>query len=170
MTLVSEVRDHREEKLSTEMWRDVWLASAVTFLTKRSNRNFTSKSLQVNLHFSYLPRTSLSCSFSSCYLTFTQPSKPCLGTPNTTMSAALTTNVDQRALRTTKFPPEFNVKVDMRKVNAQLIKNWVTEEISKLLKSEDDVVTELVSNILDENRFVRIYCHLGHTRECVLTA
>ena len=72
------------------------------------------------------------------------------------MSAALTTNVDQRLLRTTKFPPEFNQKVDMKKVNIQLIKAWVSDEIARILKSEDDVVTELVSNILDESRFVRI--------------
>lgn len=71
------------------------------------------------------------------------------------MSAALTTNVDQRLLRTTKFPPEFNVKVDMRKVNIQLIKVWVTEEIARILKNDDDVVAELVCNILDESRFVR---------------
>ena len=85
------------------------------------------------------------------------------------MSAALTTNVDQRLLRTTKFPPEFNVKVDMRKVNTQLIKAWVTEEISKILKSEDDVVAELVSNILDENRFVRLYGHWQIYRVGMLT-
>ena len=70
------------------------------------------------------------------------------------MSAVLTTNVDQRLLRTTKFPPEFNQKVDMRKVNVQLIKAWVTEEITRILKNDDDVVIELVSNILDESRFV----------------
>ena len=72
------------------------------------------------------------------------------------MSAALTTNVDQRLLRTTKFPSEFNQKVDMRKVNVQLIKAWVTEEITRILKNDDDVVIELVSNILDESRFVSL--------------
>ena len=72
------------------------------------------------------------------------------------MSAALTTNVDQRLLRTTKFPPEFNVKVDMKKVNVQLIKAWVTDEIARILKSEDDIVTELVFNILDESRYVSL--------------
>ena len=70
------------------------------------------------------------------------------------MSAALTTNVDQRLLRTTKFPAEFNTKVDLKKVNVQLIKAWVGEEIERILKSEDDVVTELVNNILEESRYV----------------
>ena len=73
------------------------------------------------------------------------------------MSAALTTNVDQRLLRTTKFPPEFNVKVDMQKVNIQLIKGWVTDEIARILQNDDDVVTELVFNILDESRYVRTF-------------
>lgn len=59
-------------------------------------------------------------------------------------------------MRTTKFPPEFNVKVDMKKVNNQVIKTWVTEELARILKSEDDVVTELVTNILDESRYVRL--------------
>ncbi|KAK3713252.1 hypothetical protein LTR37_008685 [Vermiconidia calcicola] len=72
------------------------------------------------------------------------------------MSAALTTNVDQRLLRTTKFPPEFNTKVDLKKVNVQLIKAWVGEEIAKILKSEDDVVTDLVTNILEESRYPNI--------------
>lgn len=70
------------------------------------------------------------------------------------MSAALTTNVDQRQLRTTKFPPEFNTKVDLKKVNVQLIKAWVGDEIARILKSEDDVVIELVNNILEESRYV----------------
>lgn len=72
------------------------------------------------------------------------------------MSAALTTNVDQRLLRTTKFPPEFNVKVDMRKVNIHLIKSWAQAEIAKILKNDDDVVAELVSNILEESRYVGV--------------
>lgn len=72
------------------------------------------------------------------------------------MSAALTTNVDQRLLRTTKFPPEFNVKVDMRKVNIHLIKSWAQSEIEKILNNDDDVVPELVNNKLEESRFVSV--------------
>ena len=70
------------------------------------------------------------------------------------MSAALTTNVDQRLLRTTKFPKSFNEKVDMRKVNVHLIKSWAQTEIVRILNDDDDVVSELVSNILDESRYV----------------
>ncbi len=75
------------------------------------------------------------------------------------MSAKLTTNVDQRLLRTTKFPPEFNVKVDMRKVNIHLIKSWAQSEIARILNDDDDVVAELVSNILEESRYVSAQSH-----------
>ena len=34
----------------------------------------------------------------------------------------ITTNVDQKLLRTTKFPPEFNQKVDTTKINIPVIK------------------------------------------------
>lgn len=72
------------------------------------------------------------------------------------MSVPLTTNVDQRMLRTTKFPPEFNTKVDMRKVNIHLVKSWAQVEIAKILNNDDDVVAELVSNILEGSRFPNI--------------
>lgn len=70
------------------------------------------------------------------------------------MSAALTTNVDQRLLRTTKFPPEFNQKVDMSKVNIPLIKKWIAGEISRILKSEDDVVIDLAFNLIEGSNHV----------------
>lgn len=72
------------------------------------------------------------------------------------MSAALMTDVDKRLLRTTKFPPEFNVKVDMQKVNVPLIQKWTSEEITRILHGEDDVVIDLVSNILQGSRFVSV--------------
>ena len=36
--------------------------------------------------------------------------------------APIITNVDQKALRNTKFPPEFNQKVDTGKINVPVIK------------------------------------------------
>jgi serine/arginine repetitive matrix protein 1 len=70
------------------------------------------------------------------------------------MSAALVTNVDKKKLRTTKFPPEFDRKVDMEKVNVPVIKKWVVDEIARILNSDDDIVTELISNVLEESQFV----------------
>lgn len=73
------------------------------------------------------------------------------------MSAALITNVDKKQLRTTKFPPEFEQKVDMEKVNVPVIKKWVQDEIARILNSDDDIVTELISNVLEESNFVRLH-------------
>lgn len=40
-------------------------------------------------------------------------------------SATMATGVDAKLLKTTKFPPEFNQKVDMTKVNLQVMKKYV---------------------------------------------
>lgn len=37
----------------------------------------------------------------------------------------MATGVDARLLKATKFPPEFNQKVDMTKVNLQVMKKYV---------------------------------------------
>jgi serine/arginine repetitive matrix protein 1 len=37
----------------------------------------------------------------------------------------MATGVDAKLLKTTKFPPEFNQKVDMTKVNLQVMKKYV---------------------------------------------
>lgn len=40
--------------------------------------------------------------------------------------------VDQKLLRATKFPPEFNQKVDMNKVNLEVIKGCALLSVSLL--------------------------------------
>jgi hypothetical protein len=71
-----------------------------------------------------------------------------------TMSAALLTNVDQKLLRKTKFPPEFDQKVNMEKVNVPVIKKWVADEVARILNNDDDIVTELIYNVLEESPYV----------------
>ncbi|KAI0136519.1 PWI domain-containing protein [Xylariales sp. AK1849] len=61
--------------------------------------------------------------------------------------------VDMKLLRATKFPPEFNQKVDMQKVNLEVMKKWIAGKISEILGSEDDVVTELCFNLIEGSRF-----------------
>ncbi|KAI3329272.1 hypothetical protein HD806DRAFT_278875 [Xylariaceae sp. AK1471] len=61
--------------------------------------------------------------------------------------------VDAKLLRATKFPIEFNQKVDMQKVNLQVMKKWIASRISEILGSEDDVVIELCFNLIDGPRF-----------------
>jgi hypothetical protein len=73
---------------------------------------------------------------------------------SSTMSAALLTNVDQKLLRKTKFPPEFDQKVNMEKVNVPVIKKWVADEVARILNNDDDIVTELIYNVLEESPYV----------------
>ncbi len=139
--------------------RHLWLVNC-RFLPRDVNLQW-----QARLHLQYT--SSLFPAYFVLVPSHTHHLRPALGTTSAAMSAALTTNVDQRLLRTTKFPPEFNAKVDLKKVNVQLIKAWVGDEIARILKSEDDVVVELVNNILDSARHVRqtlqiSTCSIGH--------
>ncbi|KAJ9500273.1 hypothetical protein LTR99_001476 [Exophiala xenobiotica] len=65
----------------------------------------------------------------------------------------MATAVDQKLLRQTKFPAEFNQKVDMKKVNIEVMKKWIAGKISGILGNEDDVVIELCFNLLEGSRF-----------------
>ncbi|KAK8207940.1 hypothetical protein M8818_004193 [Zalaria obscura] len=69
------------------------------------------------------------------------------------MSSKITTNVDQKLLRTTKFPAEFSQKVDTQKINIPVIKNWASGEVSKILGYEDEIVTGLLFDLLEGQRF-----------------
>ncbi|EFW14363.1 SRm160/300 splicing coactivator [Coccidioides posadasii str. Silveira] len=65
-------------------------------------------------------------------------------------------NVDAKLLKQTKFPPEFNTKVDMNKVNIEVMKKWIAVKISDILGNEDDVVIELCFNLIEGSRFPNI--------------
>lgn len=71
-----------------------------------------------------------------------------------TMSAALTTDVDKRLLRTTKFPPEFNKKVDTTKVKSEVITTWAAGELKRILGDVDEILSLLVSGFILDNRYV----------------
>lgn len=63
-------------------------------------------------------------------------------------------SVDQKRLKETKFPPEFNKKVDTSKVNIDLLKKWIASKITGILGDEDDVVIDTCFNLLEESQFV----------------
>ncbi|KAL1311675.1 hypothetical protein AAFC00_001779 [Neodothiora populina] len=65
----------------------------------------------------------------------------------------ITTNVDQKLLRTTKFPVEFSQKVDTSKIHIPVIKNWAAGEVSKILNYEDDVVIGLLFDLLEGSKY-----------------
>jgi len=86
---------------------------------------------------------------------------------------ATATGVDLKLLKSTKFPPEFNQKVDMTKVNIQVMKKsvflpsspslsaradrnrWIANKVTEILGQEDDVVIELIFNLIEGTRNVR---------------
>ncbi|CAD6583195.1 MAG: hypothetical protein ASARMPREDX12_001205 [Alectoria sarmentosa] len=64
----------------------------------------------------------------------------------------MASSVDAKLLKLTKFPAEFSQKVDMQKVNVEVMKKWIAGKISDILGNEDDVVIELCFNLLEGSR------------------
>ncbi|ORZ27153.1 PWI domain-containing protein [Lobosporangium transversale] len=57
----------------------------------------------------------------------------------------------KKLLRSMHFPPEFNQKIDMKKVNLKVIKGWMAQRINQLLGIEDEVVIEYAFGMLEED-------------------
>uniref|UniRef100_D8QH47 PWI domain-containing protein n=1 Tax=Schizophyllum commune (strain H4-8 / FGSC 9210) TaxID=578458 RepID=D8QH47_SCHCM len=55
-----------------------------------------------------------------------------------------------KLLKSMKFPPEFDQKVDMRKVNLQVIRPWVFKKITELNGIEDELVGEYCMGLLED--------------------
>ncbi|EHK98105.1 putative PWI domain-containing protein [Glarea lozoyensis 74030] len=66
----------------------------------------------------------------------------------------MATSVDAKIQKSTKFPVEFNQKVDMQKVRTEVVKKWIASRISDILGNEDDVVIEMIYNLIEEKRFI----------------
>ncbi|KAJ9619798.1 hypothetical protein H2203_008068 [Taxawa tesnikishii (nom. ined.)] len=63
--------------------------------------------------------------------------------------SSITTDAHKKLLRATKFPPEFNQKVDTKKIQSAVIKNWASDEVARILSYEDDVVINLLFDMLE---------------------
>jgi serine/arginine repetitive matrix protein 1 len=74
-------------------------------------------------------------------------------------------SIDQKRMKATKFPPEFDKKVDIEKVNIDLMKKWIANKITTILGDEDDIVVETCYNLIEQNQFVRKPIHMKCTRE-----
>jgi len=57
-----------------------------------------------------------------------------------------------KLLKSMKFPPEFEKKVDMRKVNLSVIRPWVVKKIVELVGFEDEVVVEYAMGLRETCR------------------
>ncbi|RPA96167.1 PWI domain-containing protein [Choiromyces venosus 120613-1] len=60
--------------------------------------------------------------------------------------------MDAKLLKSTKFPPEYSKKVDMEKVNLEVMKQWISGKVIEILGNEDDVVIDFVYSLLEEER------------------
>ncbi|KIR37593.1 serine/arginine repetitive matrix protein 1, partial [Cryptococcus deuterogattii 99/473] len=54
------------------------------------------------------------------------------------------------SIKSTKFPKHFSEKVDLRKVNISVLRPWVAEKVTELIKVEDDIVVEYVFGMLED--------------------
>lgn len=59
-------------------------------------------------------------------------------------------NKEQALLKRTKFPEEFELEVDLHKVDLQAIRPWAAEKIEKILGFEDEIVENMVFNMLEQ--------------------
>ncbi|EQL04269.1 Splicing factor PWI [Ophiocordyceps sinensis CO18] len=65
----------------------------------------------------------------------------------------MASKVDARLVKATKFPPEFNQKVDTEKVNMPVMKKWIAKRLCEVLGSEDDVLIEMCCNLIEGSRY-----------------
>jgi serine/arginine repetitive matrix protein 1 len=47
---------------------------------------------------------------------------------------------EKKLLKTLKFPKEFDLKVDFKAVNWEVMKTWIAKRVTELLGLEDEVV------------------------------
>ncbi|VDO99168.1 unnamed protein product [Soboliphyme baturini] len=60
------------------------------------------------------------------------------------------TDKQKKLLKTLKFPENVSQKVDLKKVNLDLLKPWITLRVNEILGVEDDVVIEFIFSQLEE--------------------
>ncbi|KAI7852106.1 hypothetical protein BDC45DRAFT_485795 [Circinella umbellata] len=59
-------------------------------------------------------------------------------------------NKNKKLLKSLNFPPEFDEKIDMKKVKLDVIKPWITTRITELLGFEDELVIGFTFGLLEE--------------------
>ena len=59
-------------------------------------------------------------------------------------------NKMKKLIKKTTFPEHMSKKVDMEKVNLEVIKEWMTNKITEVLGFEDEVVVNFAFNSLEE--------------------
>lgn len=58
-------------------------------------------------------------------------------------------NQDKKLLASMSFPASFDERVDLAKVQLEVVNQWVAERLTQLLGFEDDIVVAMVVNLLE---------------------
>merc|ERR1719399_622413 len=58
----------------------------------------------------------------------------------------------KKLLKSTKFPPHFDTKVDMSKVKLEVMMPWITQQVTTYLGFEDEVVVGYIESQLSAAR------------------
>ncbi|KAK8790621.1 hypothetical protein WA588_002370 [Blastocystis sp. NMH] len=58
------------------------------------------------------------------------------------------TDSEKKLIKSMKFPANFNEKLDVKKVNLDIMKTWIAKEIVSILGFEDDVLIDMIYNML----------------------
>jgi hypothetical protein len=64
-------------------------------------------------------------------------------------------------LKTTKFPPSYDIKVDLRKVNIGVLRTWIAAQVTALVGFEDDILVEFVFGMLESKDDPVRFCTHG---------
>ncbi|KAK9479289.1 PWI domain-containing protein [Lipomyces japonicus] len=57
---------------------------------------------------------------------------------------------DRKRLKETKYPPEFNMPVNMKNVNFPVIRVWIARQVNELANG-DEIVTDYITSLVDQN-------------------
>ena len=62
---------------------------------------------------------------------------------------------EQQHLAASRFPKMFDSRVDMERVNMQVMRPWIVERVEELLGLEDEVLVEYIMSQLESERVRR---------------
>uniref|UniRef100_A0A8C6X934 PWI domain-containing protein n=1 Tax=Naja naja TaxID=35670 RepID=A0A8C6X934_NAJNA len=75
-------------------------------------------------------------------------------------------NKQKKLLKQLKFAECLEKKVDMSKVNLEVIKPWITKRVTEILGFEDDVVIEFIFNQLEVKVIILLWLFF-RIRNCI---
>ena len=62
---------------------------------------------------------------------------------------------ERKLLKSMKFPKEYSLKIDVTKVNWEIMKEWTAQRVTQLLGMEDEVLIGYIHEQLGSDKKVR---------------